>query len=433
MNAGEEAVVAAVAERRDELVALAVELIGHDTTAGAGGGERALQEALATRLQAVGAAVDLWVPEDAVVAGSRQVPSGFTFAGRPQLAARFAPAATANGGRSLLFNGHIDVVPSGDPGSWTTPPLQAQVRDGRLHGRGACDMKGGVAAFVIAAEVLAREAPLRGELVVCTVTDEEETGAGALAAVARGVRADAALVAEPTSFDAWIAVRGDVICEIEVDGRLGHAGIEHSPDGPGSAVNAIDKARLVMDALARLHADRRERPDHRHLHLSPGHVIPTRIVGGDWPVNIPDRCTLTYHVAYLPAHADAEGWGTVVQREVEEVVDAVAEADPWLALHPPRVRWLLDIPAAEVAPGEPIVDLALDAGGEVGRHGRRAGLDSWHDGATFTRNGTPSIAIGPRSIDRAHTVDEFVPVDDLVACAQLYALTAMRFCGLARP
>jgi acetylornithine deacetylase len=433
MNAVEEAVMAAVAERRDELVALASELIGYDTTAGAGGGERALQESLAARMEAAGAAVDLWVPDDAIVAGSRQVPEGFTFGGRPQLAARFAPSARADGGRSLLFNGHVDVVSAGDVRAWTSHPLEATLRDGRLHGRGACDMKGGVAALVLAAEVLAAEAPLRGELVVCTVTDEEETGAGALAAAARGVRADAGLVAEPTSFDAWIAVRGDVIGEIEVDGRLGHAGIEHGEGGSGNAVNAIDKARLVMDGLARLHADRRQRSDHRHLHLSPGHVIPTRIAGGDWPVNIPDRCTLTYHVAYLPAHADADGWGTAVEAEVEEVLAEVAAADPWLTAHPPRVRWLLDIPAAEVAPEEPIVELALDAGVELGRPGRRAGLDSWHDGATFTREGTPTIAVGPRSIDRAHTVDEFVPVDDLVACAQLYALSAMRFCGLAAP
>ncbi len=96
------------------------------------------------------------------------------------------------------------------------------------------------------------------------------------------------------------------------------------------------------------------------------------------------------------------------------------------------MRWLLDIPAAEVAAGEPIVAVALDAAADVGRPGRRAGLDSWHDGATFIRSGsTPTIAVGPRSIDRAHTIDEFVPVDDLVDCAKLYALAAMRFCGVA--
>jgi acetylornithine deacetylase len=426
MTTPERAVLAALERRRDELVALAADLIAFDTTASAGGQEAALQESLAERLTAAGAHVDLWVPGPEVVAGSRQVPDGFDFGGRPQLAARFPGRGD---GRSLLFNGHVDVVPPGDPTSWTTPPLRADERDGRLYGRGACDMKGGVAAMVIAAEALAEQGGLAGELVVCTVTDEEETGAGGVAAVARGVRADAGLIPEPTGFDAWVACRGDVICEITVEGRLGHAGIEHPP---GHAVNAIEKARVVMDALARLHADRRERPDHRHLHLSPGHVVPTRIAGGDWPVNVPDVCRITYHVAYLPAHADADGWGTAVEGEVEAAIENAASADPWLADHPPHVRWLLDIPAAEVPAREPIVGLALEAGADVGRPGRRAGLDSWHDGATFTRFGaTPTIAIGPGSIDRAHTVDEFVEVDDLVDCARLYALAALRFCGAA--
>ncbi|MBX5443088.1 MAG: M20/M25/M40 family metallo-hydrolase [Solirubrobacteraceae bacterium] len=426
-TATERAVVEAVARRRRELVDLAARLVAFDTTAGAGTGqEAALQAHLAERLRAAGAEVDLWVPGDGVVAGSRQVPAGFTFGGRPQLAARLRGRG-GEGGRSLLFNGHVDVVPAGDPAAWTTPPFDPVVRDGRLHGRGACDMKGGVAAMVVAAEVLAEHAALAGDLVVCTVTDEEETGAGAIAAVARGVRADAGLIPEPTGFDAWVACRGDVIAEITVRGRLGHAGIEHPP---GDAVNAIEKARVVMSALRRLHDARRARPDHRHPHLSPGHVIPTRIRGGDWPVNAPDACTVTYHVAYLPAHADADGWGTAVEAEVEAAVRDAAAADPWLAAHPPEVRRLLDIPAAEVAGDEPIIDVALAAAADLGRPGRRAGLDSWHDGATFTRFGaTPTIAVGPPSIDRAHTVDESVPVDDLVACAQLYALAALRFLG----
>lgn len=424
MTARERATLAAIEERRDDLLALAAELIACDTTAGAGGDEERLQGLLADRLAAAGAVVDLWVPDDGVVVGSRQVPEGFSFAGRPQLAARFAGGGA---GRSLLFNGHVDVVPAGDPAAWATLPFQAAVHDGALHGRGACDMKGGVAAMVLAAEVLAERGGLDGELVVCTVTDEEETGAGGIAAVARGVRAGAGMIPEPTSFDAWVACRGDVICEIEVHGRLGHAGIEHPP---GDAVNAIEKARVVIDALRRLHDEHREHPDHRHLHLSPGHVIPTRIRGGDWAVNVPDVCTLTYHVSYLPGHADADGWGTHVESEVEAAIENAASSDPWLAEHPPRVRWLLDVPAAEIDAGEPIVGLALDAGADAGRPGRRAGLDSWHDGATFTRFGaTPTIAIGPRSIDRAHTVDEHVPIDDLVDCAKLYALAALRFCG----
>jgi acetylornithine deacetylase len=428
----EQRVMEDIAARHDELVALASELIAFDTTAGGIGSpsreEAALQTHLAERLRGAGAEVDLWEPEPQVVAGSRQVPAGFSFDGRPQLSARFPGSV---GGGSLLLNGHVDVVASGPHDTWSSHPFRPEVRDGRLFGRGACDMKGGVAAMVFAAETLQRlEVPLRGDLVVCTVTDEEATGAGAIAAVARGVRADMGIIPEPTSFDVWVACRGDVIPTITVPGRLGHAGIEHPDPQAGGAVNAIEKAAYLLGALRDLQDEWQERPDHRHPYLSPGHVIPTVITGGDWVVNVPDSCRITLHVSYLPAHADEEGWGTRVERELTECVARAAAADPWLAEHPPTIEWSVDIPAAEVDPDHAVVGLALAAGEAVGRPGRRAGLDSWHDGATFTRFGaTPTVAFGPRQIDRAHAVDECVPVEDLVACSQALAVAALRQCG----
>src|SRR5947209_11897027 len=199
----EQQVVQDIAQRRDELVALASALIGFDTTVHAledpPRDEAALQSYLAERLRAVGAVVDLWEPAAAEVTGTRMTPPGVHFNGRPQLAARLPGAG---GGRSLLFNGHVDVVTVEPRAQWRSDPFQAEVRDGKLYGRGACDMKGGVAAMVFAAEALAKlGTPLAGDLVVCTVTDEESTGIGGLAAVAHGVRADACVVPEPSNFD----------------------------------------------------------------------------------------------------------------------------------------------------------------------------------------------------------------------------------------
>lgn len=427
----ERAVVEAVGARRGEVVELTRELIGFDTTAGDEPREEAaLQEHLRDRLEAAGAAVDLWEPDDSVVAGSRQVPAGFSFRGKPQLSATFG---RERAGSSLLFNGHVDVVSAEPAAAWSiADPFRAEERDGRLVGRGACDMKGGVAAMVVAAETLAREGALAGPLTVCTVTDEEGTGAGGIAAVARRVRADAGLIPEPTSWDVWTAVRGDVIPTITVDGRLGHAGVEHPDWREGGAVNAIDKARIVMDELAALHDEWQTRADHRHPRLSPGHVIPVKVRGGDWAVNVPASCSLTYHVSYLPAHADDEGWGTRVEAELTERIARAAARDPWLAAHPPRIEWSVDIPPAEVADDEPAVELALAAAADLGRSGRPVGFDSWHDGATFTRfGGTPTVAFGPPSIASAHAVDESVAIDDLVATAQAYALAALRHCGAA--
>ena len=154
----EGAVLAAIDDRADELVALAGELIRFDTTTRGGPAEpardeAALQDRLRQLLAAAGAEVELWEPEPGELdRWQRQVPAGLGFAGRPQLVARFSGA---DGGPTLLFNGHIDVVSAEPRERWSSDPFKPEVRGGRLYGRGACDMKGGVAAMVMAALVLA--------------------------------------------------------------------------------------------------------------------------------------------------------------------------------------------------------------------------------------------------------------------------------------
>ena len=202
MNANEQRVCDAIAAGRAELVQLATDLISFDTTARSPDDpprdEAALQGYLAERLRRAGAAVELFEPTQADVAG-RQIPFDLPFEGRPQLIARFAAGGT---GRSLLLNGHIDAVSVEPRARWASDPFAAEVRDGNLYGRGSCDMKGGVAAMVFAAELLAQQGVrLAGELIVNTITDEESSGAGGIACARRGVRADAGIVPEPTGFD----------------------------------------------------------------------------------------------------------------------------------------------------------------------------------------------------------------------------------------
>ncbi len=434
LSDGEQRIVDAIASRRDELVALTTELIGFDTTArnvdDPPRQEAALQEHLGARLSSAGAEVEIWEPDPAELAGHPLLPDGLGFEGRPQLVARFTGTG---GGRSLLLNGHIDVVSSVPREAWRSDPNEPEVRDGKLYGRGSCDMKGGVAAMTFAAEVLAElGVRLAGDLVVCTVTDEESTGAGGLAAVAHGVRADAGIVTEPSGFDVWTSCRGSLMPTITVPGRPGHAGVGQPDWRQGGAVNAIEKATLIIDALRRLQEEWCERPDHRHPHLSPGDIVPTIVSGGEWIVSYPASCRIAYHVAYLPAHADEGGWGSAVEEEIAERVARAAAADSWLAENPPVIEWATDVPSSEVSEDEPIVRAILGTGVDVGRPRRTSGMDSWHDGATFTRfGGTPCVCFGPRGLQVAHTIDEYVVVDDLVACAQELAVAAVRFCGLA--
>lgn len=429
----EENVVEAVRQGRDELVALASELIAYDTTARNPGDppreEAAFQAALGRRLAAAGASVDLWEP-DPTPPDSRVLPPRLDFTGRPQMAAGFAGAG---GGRSLMLNGHIDAVDPGDHALWTSPPLRPEVRDGLLHGRGAADMKGGIASCVFAAEILARVGVrLAGDLIVSTNTDEESSGAGGYALVEHGVRADACMVAEPTAFDAWVSCRGTVTPTIVVEGRAGHAEMRQPHWREGGAVNAVEKMAIVLDAVRTLREEWRDRADHRHPLLPAGDIVPTIVRGGNWMVTYPERCELVVDVTYLPTHVDAEGTGRAVEREVVEWITAATAADPWLAAHPPRFEWSVDVVPAEIPADHPAVTTALGIGAALGRSGRISALDSWHDAATFTRLGsTPSFSYGPGGIMTAHAVDEHVPVDDLVDLAAAAALLAMRWCGVA--
>jgi acetylornithine deacetylase len=438
LTEAEIAICRAVEDRYEDLVDLASRLIGFDTTAREVGDpprqEAALQEYLADRLRAAGADIDLWEPDADALQGRPLVLPGLDFAGRPQLIASWPGSGS---GRSLVFNGHIDVV-SGEPrDAWTSDPFQAEVRDGKLYGRGSCDMKGGIASMVIAGETLAGlRIELGGALSVATNTDEESSGAGGSALVARGLRADAAIVTEPTGFDTWFTCRGSEYCHIDVPGRPGHAEV-HQPDWRhGGAVNAIEKATLVLRAIAGLREEWSQRKGLDHAVLSRPSLVPTMVSSGEWPVTYPAKCTLTLAVMYVPAQADEKGLGSRVRQEVEQWVARESAQDDWLAEHPPVIHWWPNgVMPFEIPQSEPIVSTMLQASEAVGAPGRLSGLDSWYDGATLTQfAGIPAVGYGPPGLDAggatvAHTIDEYVPIDGLLTCAKALAVAAVRFCG----
>lgn len=438
MTDGESKIVEAVEERTDEMVALASELIAFDTTVRGDPDEPAraelpLQEHLGQLLQNSGADVEWWEPAPGDLdKWHRQVPAGLGFEGRPQMVARF-PGHGA--GRSMLFNGHIDVV-SGEPReSWTSDPFRPEVRDGLLYGRGASDMKGGVAAMVVAAQVLADQGiKLAGDLIVNTVTDEEWNGAGALAAVARGVEADAALIPESSAFDAWIACRGVLNPTISITGRPGHAEMPQPDWREGGAVNAIEKAVVVLEAIRELREKWAEGSSSHPL-LESGALIPTMIEGGEWWVTYPASCTAVIDITYLPDQGDADGgWGSGLEREIEAWVGERTRSDPWLAENPPEFEWATNLAPAEIPPDHPLVETVLGVGTDLGEPGRVGAEQGWHDAATFTLNGTPAISYGASYLasdgeTTPHAVDEHVPVGDLAKLAKAYALIAMRWSG----
>ena len=396
LTAAEQRVCKAIAAGGDELVGLASALIGFDTTArqvrDPCRDEAPLQEYLAGRLGAAGASVDVWEPDAGALAGMPLVPPGLSFEGRPQLIAR---QPGRGGGRSLLFNGHIDVVSAEPRSEWASDPFVASVRDGRLYGRGACDMKGGIAAMVFAVETLtALGVSLDGDLLVATNTDEESSGAGGTALVEHGLRADAGVVTEPTGFQTWVACRGSDYGVITVPGRPGHAEVRQPDWRLGGAVNAIEKATVVLDAIASLRAAWSKNPELTHPFLSPPSLLPTLARAGEWAVTYPASCELTIAVMYLPAQADPDGWGSEVRREVEEWVARETAQDDWLARAPAGDRVVAERgDAVRDRPGR------ADRRRHAGRHRRRGSCRSTGRSRLLVRRGDAD-AVGGDPLDR---------------------------------
>jgi acetylornithine deacetylase len=422
----------------EELVELVRSLVRFDTTsvdlspgsAHTTNEEADLQAYVGERLSSIGAEVDQWEPDADELADHPMMPPWHHWRGRPLTVGTIRGAG---GGRGLVVNGHIDVVDAGERSRWSSPPFDADVRDGRVYGRGAVDMKGGVGAALFALEALhACGVRLAGDVFFETVPDEETCAMGTVAAIARGYRADAGLVPEPTRLNLWIATRGLLHGTLTVEGRSAHAEMNQPHWREGGGVNAIQKAAAVLAGLDRLNESWTGREDKRHPLLGTPSVNPTMVSGGSFISNVPERCDLALNATYLPGNADEHGYGSQPRSEIERAVADVAAADDWLSEHPPAWSWYTDYPPSEIDPASPIVAVAQEAGRDLGIDVRPEGIDTTYDGALLTLFAeTPSPAFGPGDLTRAHAPDEWVGIDELVVAAKLYTRAISLWCGVA--
>lgn len=326
--------------------------------------------------------------------------------GRPNVIAR---AAGKGGGRSLMFNGHLDTVATE---RMRHEPLSAELRDGRLYGRGSADMKGGVAAMSAAA-VRAQDAGISGEIVVAAVADEEYESVGTSALLRRGVRTDGAIVAEPTQLAIAPAHRGFVWLEVVVRGRAAH-GSRYD-----IGIDAIRHAGLVLAELDRLEQETLGR--NTHPLLGHGSLHASLIEGGIGMSTYPDRCTFRIERRTLP--------GETAQDAVREVRSAIAWAQDRRPELVAEVRLTLAQGASDVAISSPIVQSLEEAITESGESARIEGMSAWTDAALLNEAGIPAICFGPGDISLAHSAEEWVSVSEIERATDVLARFASRWCG----
>ncbi len=393
--------------------------------------ERQLQEFLAERLRGLGFEVDLFEPDPVALARYRGRPGfqeGRRFEGRPNLAARLRGSGN---GWSVMLACHIDVVGVDASEQWTVDPFQGALRDGRIFGRGAADMKGGAACMLGAVEALL-EMGLRpgGDVVWASVVDEETGGMGTLALLDRGYRADAAFMPEPTAAKLVPMCRGILWGEIVVRGRSSHIEIPQPSWQSGGAVDAIAKARLVLDSLDRLNEEWVTRPEKTHPLLGvPNQVFVSMVRAGQHPSSWAEEARITFDAQYTANECDEHGLGGRVKAEIERHVSAAAAEDPWLAAHPPEVRWTVDADPGEIDTDHPLIAGLREACTHAGLGGELAGVGFHTDSSLLIGAGVPTIVFGPGNPDDAHQADESVAVADLLAVTKAIALALVELGG----
>lgn len=325
--------------------------------------------------------------------------------GRPSVVARKGP----RGGRSLMLNGHMDVV--GTEGM-RHPPFEATCREGRLYGRGSADMKGGLAAMCVAASRAADEG-LDGEVVIAAVVDEEFESVGMRALLADGVRADAAIVAEPTGLAICPAHRGFAWLEIVVRGRAAH-GSRYD-----LGIDAITHAALLLTELDRV--QREVLPLTTHRLLGRGSLHAALIRGGTGLSTYPELCTLSVERRTIPGEAPEDAL-----REIERACAVVRETrgdfDATVTLGASQ-------PPSDLPVDSPVVRALACALRAEGEATTIAGLSAWTDAALLNEAGIPAICFGPGDIALAHASEEFVPVDEIERAARVMTRMVRSWCN----
>ncbi|VYU80494.1 ArgE/DapE family deacylase [Metakosakonia massiliensis] len=324
--------------------------------------------------------------------------------GRPNVIARLRGKEP---GKRLIFNGHTDVVPCG--AGWSVDPFAAVIDGDRIIGRGAADMKSGVAAMIFAALLIhRRQYAFNGEILLLFNVDEERINLGMEHFVAQGVAADYAIIGEPTSLEICVAHKGVSRTRLTTHGTAGHAAKTRNPD------SAIDKMAALFPAL--LDECRRVKQQHHEL-LGNASMLVTTITGGSAPNIVPQSCCVEIDRRVLPGEQRSEINASLQTALANAGLNAKQDYS---------LENYLFIPASAIDEAHPLVESACEAVKAVTGAAQKTIFDATCEAPFFSVGcAIPTIIMGPGDLAQAHVKDEFVRIEELHQAAQIYTSLAL--------
>jgi len=416
----------AIESRKDDTVGLLRKLIQAPSVTGS---EGQCAEVCCGKIKEIGLEADMWeIDPDEIRKHPayndviKFPPSSFPLAyqGRPNVVGAYRSRGQ---GKSIILNGHTDVVTPEPIVKWTHPPWQGEVDDGKMYGRGACDMKGGLAAMIMAVQAILDIGirPKGDVLLECVIEEEAGVGNGTLASLLRGYRADACIVTESTELAICPSMRSGLYWRITVEGKASH-GVEK-----WLGVDAIQLGMKVMDSLKFLEASLSTTESHplydEYPILVP--ITPDKIRAGLWKGMVAPECVIEGYFEPLPGKP-IEEW----ERIFEKYVKYASSHDPWLRDNPPRVEFTERYSGYDLDVASPFVQALKDSFQQVKASqakviGADGGCDAW---IRSLYGGSSTVTFGPRG-GNAHGADEFIYLDDLIATEKILALTILEWCG----
>jgi acetylornithine deacetylase len=383
------------------------------------GNESGVQHLIAKKLNDMGLEVDMWNPDGEELGKHPYFCASRTnFSSSPNVVGIWRGKGN---GRSLVLNGHIDVVPEGDLNQWDDHPYSGKIIEGKLYGRGSTDMKGGNLSLLLAIQALKETGTtLKGDLYFHSVIEEESGGAGTLAAVLRGYTADAAIIPEPTNMKIFPAQQGSMWFRLTIKGKAAHGGTRYE------GVSAIEKTSIVIEAIKELETKRNKRitdPLYKDIPI-PVPINIGKISGGNWPSSVPDTVQLEGRIGVAPHETLEE-----VKRELECCLSNIQ--DKWLLGHPVSVEWF----GAQWLPGSidtdhPLMKLLIKNYEHIKKEKPIIEASPWGtDGGLLSQAGdTPTIVFGPGVTSVAHYPNEYIEISKIIEAAEIIALTIYDWC-----